>query len=61
LYLEFWAITDGLWFLGYITPIVAPKPSVEQVAGASHSTVGKIGSHTILWALLRDSAMRLHV
>jgi hypothetical protein len=31
-----------------MTSIVAPKPSVERVAGASHSTVGRIGSHMVL-------------
>jgi hypothetical protein len=31
-----------------MTSIVAPKPSVERVARASHSTVGRIGSHVVL-------------
>jgi hypothetical protein len=58
-YLEFWAITDGPWYPGYITPIVAPKPSIERVAGASHSMMGRTGTHMVLWALPRDSAARL--
>jgi hypothetical protein len=24
-YIEFWAITDGPWYLGYITPTVSPE------------------------------------
>jgi hypothetical protein len=40
-------------------PIVAPEPAVEQVARAYHSTVGGIGTHMILWALLWDSPMIL--
>jgi hypothetical protein len=31
-----------------MTPIVAAEPSVERVAGASHSTVGRIGSHMVV-------------
>jgi hypothetical protein len=38
---------------------VALEASVERVTGADHSTVGEIGSHMILWALLWDSTMRL--
>jgi hypothetical protein len=41
------------------TPTVAPEPSVERVAGASHSTVGRTGSHMVLWALPRGSTVRL--
>jgi hypothetical protein len=31
-----------------MTPTVAPKPSVEWVAGDGHSIVGRIGSHVVL-------------
>jgi hypothetical protein len=31
-----------------MTPTVAPECSIEQVAGAGHSTVGRIGSHMVL-------------
>jgi hypothetical protein len=58
-YLEFWAVTSGLWYLGYLTPTVAPEYSVERVAGAGHSTVGRTGTHMLLWALPWDSAVRL--
>jgi hypothetical protein len=40
-YPEFWAITGGPWYPGYITMTVAPEPYVEQVAGADHSMVGR--------------------
>jgi tetrahydromethanopterin S-methyltransferase subunit D len=43
----------------YNTQTVAHEPSVEVVAGVGHSMVGGIGTHMVLWALLRDSAMRL--
>jgi hypothetical protein len=33
---------------GVMTLIVAPEPSVERVAGAGHSMVGRIGSHMVL-------------
>jgi hypothetical protein len=46
-YLVFWAVTGGLRYKRYITPIVAPKPFVERVAGAGHSTVGGTGTHGI--------------
>jgi hypothetical protein len=44
---------------GVSTPIVAPEPSVEWVAGANNLMVGGTGSHIILWALLWDSIARL--
>jgi hypothetical protein len=47
-YPKFWAVTGGPWYLGYITPTVAPEPFVERVAGAGHSTVGRIGTHMVL-------------
>jgi hypothetical protein len=59
LYLEFWTITGCPRYLGYITQIVAPEPSVELVAGADHSMVGITGTHMVLWTLPRDSTMRL--
>jgi hypothetical protein len=58
-YLEFWVITGGPRYLGYITPMVALEPSIERVAGAGHSTVGGTGTHMVLWALLWDSVVRL--
>jgi hypothetical protein len=57
-YLESWAITGDPRYLVYLTPTVAPVPSVERVAGASHSTVGKTGTHMLLWALPWDLAAR---
>jgi hypothetical protein len=47
-YQKFWAITGGPQYPGYLTLIVAPEPSVERVAGAGHSTVGRIGTHMLL-------------
>jgi hypothetical protein len=55
LYPEFWAITDGLQYPGYITLIVAPEPFVERVAGAGHSMVDGTCTHMVLWELLWDS------
>jgi hypothetical protein len=51
LYLEFWAVTDGPWYPGYITPIVAPEPSIEQVARVGHSTMRRTCTHMVLWAV----------
>jgi hypothetical protein len=53
-YLEFWAVTGGLRYTVHITLTVAPEPSIEQVAGAGHSTVGETGTHMVLWALPQD-------
>jgi hypothetical protein len=58
-YLEFWAVTGGPRYLGYITLIVALGPSVERVAGASHLMVGRTCTHMVLWVLPWDSAVRL--
>jgi hypothetical protein len=58
-YQEFWAIIGGPRYLGYITLIVSSEPSVERVAGACHSTVGRTCTHMVLWALPWDSAVRL--
>jgi hypothetical protein len=33
---------------GVMTLIVAPEPSIEQLARAGHSTVGRIGTHVVL-------------
>jgi hypothetical protein len=57
-YPEFWAVTGDSWYLGYLTATLAPKPSVEWVAGANHSMVGRTGTHMLLRALQRDSATR---
>jgi hypothetical protein len=45
----------GVWFPSCFllegtchTPTVAPEPSVERVAGAGHSMVGRIGTHMLL-------------
>jgi hypothetical protein len=59
LYLEFWAVTGIPRYLEYITPILGPEPSIEQVAGARHSTVDGTGTDMVLWTLPRDSAVRL--
>jgi hypothetical protein len=48
-----------MWYLGYFTPTLAPKPSVEWVVRADHSMVGRTGSHMVLWALSRDLMVRL--
>jgi hypothetical protein len=58
-YLEFWAVTGSLRSPGYLAPTVAPEPSVELVAGAGHSMVGRIGTHMLLWVPTRDSLVRL--
>jgi hypothetical protein len=58
-YLEFWAVTGGPWYPWYVTPTAAPEPSIERLAGASHSTVGGTGTYMVLWALPQDSAVRL--
>jgi hypothetical protein len=55
-YLEFWALTNNL---RYFTLTVAPEPSVERVAGAGHSMVGRTSAHMVLWAHSWDSAVRL--
>jgi hypothetical protein len=47
-YLKFWVVIGGPQYPGYITPRVAPEPSVERVARAGHSTVGGIGTHMVL-------------
>jgi hypothetical protein len=39
---------------GVIYPDSSPEPSVERVARAAHSTVGRIGSHMVLQTLSRD-------
>jgi hypothetical protein len=54
-YLDFSVVTGDRRYLGYKTPIVAPEPSVEQVAGAGHSMGGIIGTHMMLWVPLRES------
>jgi hypothetical protein len=54
-------LSRNRWPTVYVlfTPTVAPEPSIEWVAGASHSTVGRTGSHMVLWALPRGSTVRL--
>jgi hypothetical protein len=47
-YPEFWIITGDPWYSGYFTPTVAPEPSVERVARAGLSTVGRIGTYMLL-------------
>jgi hypothetical protein len=42
--------------LGYKIRTIAPKPSVERVAGVVHSTGGIIGTHMLLRVLLGDDA-----
>jgi hypothetical protein len=53
-YLELLDVIGVPRYLGYMTPIVAPEPSIEQVAGAIHSIGGRIGTHIIMRALLWD-------
>jgi hypothetical protein len=60
-YPEFWAVTGGLRYPGYITLIVAPEPSVERVTRAGHSMVDRTGTHMVLSALPWDSVTRLRV
>jgi hypothetical protein len=58
-YPEFCVVPSDPRYPGYITPIVAPEPSIEQLARACHSMVGRTGTDMVLWALPHDSAMRL--
>jgi hypothetical protein len=58
-YREFWAVTGGPRYPGYITATVSPELSIERVVGAGNSTVGGAGTHIVLWALPRDSVVRL--
>jgi hypothetical protein len=51
LYQEFWVITGDPRYLGYVIPIVAPEPSVEQTVKNVLTTGGRIGAHTLLRAL----------
>jgi hypothetical protein len=57
-YPEFWPYPVAHGTRG-IYPDSSPKPSVEQVAGVGHSTMGRTCSHMILWALPRDSVVIL--
>jgi hypothetical protein len=56
---NFWVITDNLRYPGYKTLTVAPKPSVERVAGAGHLIGGRIGTHMKLRVPPWDSEVRL--
>jgi hypothetical protein len=47
-YPKFWAVTDDLVYSGYQTMTVAHEPSIEWVAGAGHSTGGRMGTHMLL-------------
>jgi hypothetical protein len=53
-YPDFWALTGGPRYSGYNTPVVAPEPSVERVAGAIRSMGGRMGTHMLLRILLQD-------
>jgi hypothetical protein len=44
---NWWPMVPGM-VPGVMTLIVAPEPSVEQLARAGHSTVGRIGTHVVL-------------
>jgi hypothetical protein len=57
-YLNFLAITNDPRYPGYKILIVAPKPFVERVERAIHSTGGKICTHMSLWVPLRVSEVR---
>jgi hypothetical protein len=43
-----WVITGGTRYPGYMTPTIAPEPSVGRVAGAVHSTRGRSDTHMSL-------------
>jgi hypothetical protein len=58
-YPEFWTVIGDPRYPGNFTPTADPEPSVEQVALAGHSKVGRTISHMVLWALPWDSAVRL--
>jgi hypothetical protein len=58
MYPDFWAVTSYPQYLGYKTPIVAPKPSLERVTGVVHSTGRRIGTHMLLQVLPQDSVVR---
>jgi hypothetical protein len=58
-YLECWAVTSGPLYPGYITLTVALNSSVERVAGAGHSMVGRTSTHVVLWPPPWDSVARL--
>jgi hypothetical protein len=47
-YPDYSAVTGNPSYPWYKTLIVAPKPSIEWVAGASHLRDGRIGTHMIL-------------
>jgi hypothetical protein len=47
-YLDYWAVTNDPWYLGYMTLTVAPEPSFKWVARAGHLRDGRVGTHTIL-------------
>jgi hypothetical protein len=49
LYLDYWTVIGDPWYTGYKTPIVAPEPSIERVAGAGRLRDDRIGTHMILW------------
>jgi hypothetical protein len=53
-YPDSWAITDGPRYSGYNILTLSPEPSIKRVAGAVHSTRGRIGTHALLWLLPRD-------
>jgi hypothetical protein len=55
-------VTYGPWYPGYKTPAISPKPSIERVAGAVHSTGGRICTHMSLWVPPQDSmASKFHM
>jgi hypothetical protein len=57
LYPDFWAITGGPRYLGYMTLTVAPEPSIKRVIGAVHPTGSRIGTHMSLRVPSRDSVV----
>jgi hypothetical protein len=57
-YSEFWAVTSGLWYPRYKTPIIASEPSVEWVSGAIYSMRGSVGTHISLQVPPQDSVVR---
>jgi hypothetical protein len=57
-YPKFWDVTGDPRYSVYYTSIVALEPSVEWVARAGHSTVGRIGTHMLLRVPPWDSLVR---
>jgi hypothetical protein len=55
---KFWVVTGDPRYPGYLTPTVAYELSVEWVARAGHSIVGRTCTHMLPWALSQDSTVK---